>query len=333
MRVFVPTYRRPGLLPRALASLQAQTFPDWICEVHNDDPADPFPAELVTRLADPRITLVNHARNLGGTATFNLFFRATTEPFYSLLEDDNWWEPDFLATLLATAAAHPTVTVFWANMRIWDEQLDGSFRDTGRTVRPVTGEESRPIPWGGCEQILGAVHSNGAALFRSRPGDDFSIPPVPFAVVEMFRERLFPYPLVFVPRPLAHFSVTRQSERSRNPAEWAVLQTMLAATFLKHAGCPPEVLDEIWSAARAARPPDTAALLFASMLEPGCRGLRRHARVVDWWRLFRSSVRRPAVFLAVLRSRRRHRDWWDWLDRHTAACFRRWPAPAISPQF
>src|ERR1700739_258820 len=38
VRVFVPTYRRPKLLPRALDSLLAQTFTEWECEVHNDDP-------------------------------------------------------------------------------------------------------------------------------------------------------------------------------------------------------------------------------------------------------------------------------------------------------
>ena len=105
VRIFLPTHRRPQLLPRAIASLRAQTFPDWICELHNDDPADPAPAQLVAQLADPRISLVTHERNLGGTAAFNQFFRATTEPFYSMLEDDNWWEPTFLQVMLDAARA------------------------------------------------------------------------------------------------------------------------------------------------------------------------------------------------------------------------------------
>src|SRR5437868_5156255 len=100
VRVFVPTYRRHRLLERALASLRAQTFAGWVCEVHNDDPTDQFPAELVKKIADPRIQIVVHERNLGAAGTFNLFYRGTQEPFYSLLEDDNWWECEFLENMI-----------------------------------------------------------------------------------------------------------------------------------------------------------------------------------------------------------------------------------------
>src|SRR5262245_17316131 len=113
VRVFVPTYRRPSLLPRALDSLRAQTFADWTCEVHNDDPGDRFPAELVRVLRDPRIELRCHERMLGAVATFNLLYRPTAEPFSSLLEDDNWWEADFLDTMVREMRARPDVTVAW----------------------------------------------------------------------------------------------------------------------------------------------------------------------------------------------------------------------------
>ena len=43
VRVYLFTYRRNHLLPRALRSLVAQTHTNWVCELHNDDPADPFP--------------------------------------------------------------------------------------------------------------------------------------------------------------------------------------------------------------------------------------------------------------------------------------------------
>src|SRR5687768_20382 len=93
VRVYLFTYRRNHLLPRALDSLLAQTHRGWVCELHNDDPNDPFPGELVARINDPRITYVRHETNLGPTRTFNHAFRPVAEPFVSLLEDDNWWEP------------------------------------------------------------------------------------------------------------------------------------------------------------------------------------------------------------------------------------------------
>ena len=324
VRIFLPTYRRSRLLERAIASLRAQSFSDWTCEVHNDAPDDDAPAAVVARLGDARFTYRRHPRNLGGTATFNLFFRATPEPFYAMLEDDNAWEPAFLETMLAVAVHHPDVTVFWSNQSVWQEEADGEVRFTGRTVHPFQpGDAPRRIDWGHPAQILGAVHSHGSALFRSRPGDDFSTPAVPIALVEGFRERRFPYPLVFVPRPLAQFTITRATARSQDRAEWAVVQTMLAATYLKHANLTATEQATLWQRARDQQPPATGTLFLAAFAEPACRPGLRHARAGDWMRWTRGAIRHPGVLPRVLRSRRRHADWWDFLDRATAEQFQR----------
>jgi hypothetical protein len=322
VRVFLATYRRRDLLPRALQSLRAQTMTDWVCELHNDDPADAFPGELVRELGDPRVQLVVHPRNLGGTGTFNLFFQPTAEPFYSLLEDDNWWDPEFLETMLAAAEAYPKAVVLWANMRVWQQEPGGDFRDTGRLLHPCrAGDPPRLVSWGHSTQIWGAIHSTGAVLVRSRPGDDFRTPDIPIAGVEMFRERLFPHPLVLVPRPLAHFSLTLATARSDDPAEWASLQVMLAATFLRHARYDSRRLAELWSEARAQRPPATSILLLASLLERDGRRIRRGASWGDWLLLARGAVRRPGVLWRVFASRRKQRDWWDFLERATRERF------------
>ncbi len=317
VRVFLPTYRRHALLPRALASLRAQTFTDWVCEIHNDDPGDAFPGKLAAETGDPRVTVVNHPRNLGGTATFNLFFRAGSEPFASILEDDNWWEPEFLSTLLATAAAHPQVTVFWANMKIAEEDAAGHFHDTGRTIWPEAGGPVRSFSWGDSAQICGALHSNGAALFRMIPGADFRIPAVPLAVIEPFRERLYPHPLLLVTRPLATFSLTRQTARSRDIGEWAETQAMLAATFFRDCPWSDEQIGAVWTQARAQRPNGTTNLILATVADPRCRDLRRHARWSDWLVVLRGFIRRPELYFRLRRSRRVHADWWDFLEQHT----------------
>lgn len=327
VRIFLPTHRRPRLLPRALASLRAQTFSDWVCELHNDDPDDPSPARLLAQTADPRFTLVNHPRNLGGTASFNLFFRATAEPFYAMLEDDNWWEPHFLATMLATAANHPTVTVFWANMRLWTENADGTWHDTGRLVWPAAGTTPRLMPWGRTAQICGALHSHGAALIRSRAGDDFATPPVPIAVVEPFRERMMPHPLVLVPQALANFSITLASARSRDAAEWAETQALLAAAFFRTCHWADERIATVWTEARAQTPPATTNLILAGIVDPACRRLLRHAGWRDWFIVLRGFIRRPGLYFRLRRSRRVHTDWWRFLEEHTA---RRWQETAQS---
>lgn len=322
IRVFVPTYRRHLPLERALASLRAQTFTEWACEVHNDDPTDPFPTGLVRRLCDPRIELVNHERNLGPCATFNLFYRPTREPFYCLLEDDNWWESEFLETMFSAMQLHPNVTLAWCNQKIWEELPDGSWQDTGQLVNAEEDTEPRAVEFGDARQILGALHSNGAMLLRSRPNETYSTPSdFPFVAVEPLRERMISHPLLYLPQPLAIFAKTLQSARSESPGEAAIVQTVLAATFFRYAHYNDARLSELFADARGKQPPVTNAFLFAAFVEPTCRALLCHSRVGDWLLLLRGLVRRPNVLWEVLRSRRRHEGWWRLIDQHTAVRF------------
>ena len=130
------------------------------------------------------------------------------------------------------------------------------------------------------------------------------------------------HPILYVPQPLAIFAVTLQTSRSKSRAEWATVQAMLAGTFLKNAHYSDARLAELFAEARAKKPPVTNALLLAGLAEPACRNLLRHARFWDWLLLLRGFVRRPNVLWSVLRSRRRHEDWWRILDQHTAARFK-----------
>ena len=322
VRIFLPTYARPQLLRRALASLRAQTFTDWVAEVHNDLPGDPAPAKIVAELNDSRITLVEHAQNLGGTATFNLFFLPSAEPYYSLLEDDNWWEPQFLEHMLGHLDAHRNLVVAWCNQRIAEEQQDGSWVTTNRTVRPLERNvQARLVEWPQIEQLYGALHSNGAMLVRSRSGDDFRTPLVDFNGAEAFRDRCFPFPLLYVPETLAWFAVTRQTHRKRNRAIWATVQALLVASLLYHA--PPDKLDpnSVWSRARLARLPTTSLLLLACLSHRVLRYQLRYATCKDWLRLVAASLRHPTGTWAALRAHRVHRDWWEFLNRHAAARF------------
>lgn len=323
VRVFVPTYRRTNLLPRAITSLRAQTVTDWICELHNDDPADSFPAELVHRLADPRIKLVQHERNLGPVATFNLFYQPVPEPFYSILEDDNWWEPEFLGKMLDAMASFPNATLAWCNQRIWQETADGSWKDTFSLVNPNTPSVTTPrlIRWGHLRQIMGSLHANGSMLMRSRPGKSYATPSIPFAGVESFRERMFPHPLVYLPQPLANYAQTLQTARNDTASEWGAFQIALAATFLRHSSFNDSQLKQIWTHFKIQRPPMTNELLLTALICRKARPFMRCSDLVDWLRFLANTVRHPRSFFQKLRVRTQHPNWWKELDRLTAERF------------
>jgi hypothetical protein len=327
VRIYIPAYRRPHLLRGALESLMAQTFRDWVAEVHNDDPADDFPGRLAKEISDPRLTCINHPRNLGATAAFNLFFQPATESFTSILEDDNVWEPDFLETMLAAAACHPDVDIFWANMTVRTENSDGTLTDAGRSLWPMPEQPGiRLMPWGDPRQSIGALHSNGAMLVRQRGGCDLTVPGVPLAFIEPVRERKLPHPIALVETPLARFTFTRTTARSDSRAEHLEMQTMLAATFLRHAPWHPGQLRDLWDWAASQSPPATAPLLLAACHTRKARVFWSRVRPSFVIRLAASLLARPTLLQALLRSRRVHAAWWDFLDTHTARRFQR-PAP------
>jgi len=299
-KVYLPTFRRPGLLLRAVNSVLRQTFEDWVCELHNDDPHDPYPSELIERIGDERITVVNHKENLGAVRTFNLFFKSIPEPFFALLEDDNWWEPEFLEKMFSAMAAHPHVQVAWANMRLWEEQANDTWRDTGRNIWVVDWTEPRLIAWPDPRQKNGALHSNGAMMARS----SFEYFPVPesinFAAIESFRERSFVHPLLFVPQRLANFAVTRITTRPSDAASWMHAVALLTGTFLSEIRMSPEQLRGLWLSARHGS--RSSHVLFACAAHfASCRHILRYATFSDWLWSCAYIVRHPRRMYDVLR--------------------------------
>lgn len=296
---------------------------DWVCELHNDDPEDSFPGELVRSLREPRIQLFNHAQNLGPIASFNCFYRETSEPFYALLEDDNSWDPAFLATLIKALKDEPNATLAWCNQRVEYEQPDGTLRESGDLVNPEepTATTTRRIRWGQWRQAMGAVHANGAMVMRARRGQSFPTPQIPFGGVEAFRERLMPHPLIYVPQALASYTLTQSTARSQDLGDWGALLVALAATFLRHASLNTSELASFWRYFSEQRPPMTNELIAAALICAEARPLLRHARARDWLRFTRSCARRPGTWWRTLRVQSGHPEWWLPLDQHTAERF------------
>lgn len=255
VRVFLCTYRRNQLLRRSLKSLLDQTFTDWICELHNDAPDDPFPAKLAVELNDPRISVVNHEQNLGAVGTFNLIFDPRPERYISLLEDDNWWDPKFLETMVAVMDARPNIKVAWSNMRLWREEETGVWTDLKRNVwdRPLDANVEL-FDWPNYRQADTALHSNGAMLVRSGDLEGFKIPIQTMSeFVEPVRERAMPHPLLFVPQSLANFSITLETARGQKSTGRLEHYVLLLASFLKHEQPDKLILQKIWR--KSANPP------------------------------------------------------------------------------
>ncbi len=323
VRIYVITYRRPHLLERALRSLLAQTHRDWIATVLNDDPADARVAALLGQLGDPRLTLEHPAVHRGGTGNFNYAFRAVAEPFASVLEDDNWWEPGFLAAMLDALARHPAVELACGNERIWRERAGNEWSDTGRTIWPATGGEEL-FGWQALDKCGGARLCNSSLVFLTAHATKWRTPAdIPIEVTEHFRERAVPHPFLLVNAPLVNYAETLSTHRTQGTAIWGGYQTLLVGSVFTLAPAPtrPALARALWQSARNRDPLLTRILLQTGRFVPEASDLWQQGRVPAKLRFLAGALRHPCATCSIQRFRARHTAAWSWLLRGAFADF------------
>lgn len=319
VRVYLFTYRRNHLLPRALNSLLAQTHTNWVCEMHNDDPEDLYPERLVAELNDPRIIYVRHERNLGPTENFNHAFRAVQEPFVSLLEDDNWWEPGLLARLLEAIRPHPSINVAWANSYLWRENRAGGWDREG-TIWPVEGHEpvtifDVPDP----RQACSAIHSHGAMVLRVNAATMVPSPAsMPIVAIEPIRERAYPGRLMLIREPLGNFAITLESWRRETADENMQILVLLARTLMAHAPATREFYRRMWEHCRGARGHKHRVLVVAGAKAGRLLNVLRSADLADLAVVAGWAALHPRRFTNLFAAERRFPDVFAFLERSRA---------------
>jgi glycosyltransferase involved in cell wall biosynthesis len=96
--IVVPTYRRPKMLARALASIQGQIFRDFECIIVNDSPSDRVILdELLANMEDPRFRILHNETNMGGNYCRNRGISDSKASIIAFLDDDDEWHADKLA--------------------------------------------------------------------------------------------------------------------------------------------------------------------------------------------------------------------------------------------
>lgn len=90
--VVITTYKRPHLLPRAIASVLSQDVSNFEILVVDDEPSAAA-AEAVAKFADPRIHYLAHKKNRGLSAARNTGINASSSPYITFLDDDDEFMP------------------------------------------------------------------------------------------------------------------------------------------------------------------------------------------------------------------------------------------------
>lgn len=114
----VPTYNRPLLLKKVLGSFQAQTYPVWTCIVVDDASTDDYKEVKEFFSSDERIRF--HRREINGgvnqACNTGLDIAAKNDiDFIAIVDDDDYYEPDYLEVAAGVIKTHPQYGWFISN--------------------------------------------------------------------------------------------------------------------------------------------------------------------------------------------------------------------------
>ena len=116
--VCITTYNRKELLPTSLKSVLTQTY-DNIEVIIVDDHSTDGTKELVENELlnlDERIRYIRHERNKGLAAGRNSAIFAAKGKYFTFVDDDDTWKPDFLSTFVEIAQNHDDSYAFCASI-------------------------------------------------------------------------------------------------------------------------------------------------------------------------------------------------------------------------
>jgi hypothetical protein len=302
------------MLRRAIASVLAQTHRNIVVKVINDDPADHEVSRIVSSNDDDRISIFDPIAKRGATANFNLVFQECEADFVSLLEDDNWWEPQFLEMQIAALSFHPEAPLVVGNERVWREIAEGEWLDTGETIWPFEDVRMHRL---GLDEVCGSAKiCNSSMLVRVRPDRSLQTPEsIPVDVTEHFRERLFGRDILLNGAPLVNYAETIRTARSSDGTTWTERQCLLIGSVF--AAAQPErrmsMASALWRACPQATSPRAVSLVLAGLAISEARSILLAAPVIAVARCAVSLARRSGRIGALLDLRRRLSGEFDFL--------------------
>ncbi len=122
--VVVPTFSRPDLLQRAIASGLNQTYTNLEVLVVGD--ACPDVDAVIAGIADGRVrhwNLADRADDLGATPRNYALKAMARGTLIAYLDDDNWWDPGHLASLVDLLIRDPLVSFAFSSFTVAGETI------------------------------------------------------------------------------------------------------------------------------------------------------------------------------------------------------------------
>ncbi|HEX5034197.1 MAG TPA: glycosyltransferase family A protein [bacterium] len=132
--IILPTFNRERLLPRAIASLQAQDFQDWELLIVDDGSTDGSAAWIRTiQEKDPRVhLLMKHHQGLAPTRNLGVAF--ARGEFLTFLDSDDEYLAGHLRRHAEYFRDHPEVDMMHGKVEVVGDPTVPDARDTSKTI-------------------------------------------------------------------------------------------------------------------------------------------------------------------------------------------------------
>jgi glycosyltransferase involved in cell wall biosynthesis len=121
--VLMPCYNSARTLPRAIASLLAQTHDEWEC-IFVDDGSTDCSTQLIRAVPDCRIKCFRFEKNLGRGAARRFAVEQARGTYVCMLDADDWLYPRKIETQVSFMQSTSGVAVISAGMAIMDRAGD-----------------------------------------------------------------------------------------------------------------------------------------------------------------------------------------------------------------
>ncbi len=272
--VILPTFNRAAILPEAVASVQAQTFPDFELLIVDDGSTDDTSAVVTGRFgSDPRVRLLRTA-NAGPAAARNRGLQEARGDLIAFQDSDDLWLPEKLALQVSQADEHPEAELFFCDAYDRGGPGGGRTRFEGKRYRGDTS--LRGIVAADFPVCTPAALVRRAALAAVGPFDPSLACTEDWDLWIRLLER---FPAVRLDRPLVILRAQPDSlSRTRVLEKWRAMLDLFTRheERLVRAGCPASLVRRRIGHAH-------------KKLAQTCRALGRgdeaRAHYLAWWRI------------------------------------------------
>jgi len=120
--IALPFYGDVAFLKKAVASVIAQTDPNWHLLVVDDGYPDGTLPAWFAGLNDPRISYLRNEKNLGANGNFQKCLSLITSDFCVVMGADDLLESDFIEVVTKTISRYPEASIIHPGIKIVDEE-------------------------------------------------------------------------------------------------------------------------------------------------------------------------------------------------------------------